>query len=40
MTVDREKILADLTRAEKAELLEWIVRDLGNVFPGIDSNPV
>ncbi|HWX42817.1 MAG TPA: DUF433 domain-containing protein [Blastocatellia bacterium] len=39
MTVDREKILADLTRAEKAELLEWIVRDLGDVFPGIDSDP-
>jgi len=39
MTVDREKILADLTRAEKAELLEWIVRDLGDVFPGIDTNP-
>jgi uncharacterized protein (DUF433 family) len=39
MTVDREKILADLTRAEKAELLEWIVRDLGDVFPGIESNP-
>jgi uncharacterized protein (DUF433 family) len=39
MTAEREKILSDLTRAEKAELLEWIIRDLGDVFPGVESNP-
>ena len=26
-----------MTRAEKAELLKWIVRDLGDDFPGIDA---
>jgi uncharacterized protein (DUF433 family) len=39
MTDDKEKILSDMTRAEKAELLQWIVRDLGDAFPGIDSRP-
>ena len=34
---DREKLLAEMTRAEKAELLRWIVRDLGDDFPGIDA---
>ena len=32
-------MLAEMTRAEKAELLRWIVRDLGDDFPGIDSKP-
>lgn len=36
-TSDREKLLSELTRAEKAELLKWIVRDLGDDFPGIES---
>jgi uncharacterized protein (DUF433 family) len=39
MTEDKEKILSDLSRAEKAELLQWIVRDLGDAFPGIESKP-
>jgi len=34
-----EKILNSMTRGEKAELLQLIVRDLGDVFPGIDSTP-
>jgi uncharacterized protein (DUF433 family) len=38
-TAEREKMLAEMTRAEKAELLRWIVRDLGDDFPGIESNP-
>src|SRR5436305_105507 len=37
MTEEKEKILSDMTRAEKAELLQWIVRDLGDAFPGIES---
>jgi uncharacterized protein (DUF433 family) len=37
MTKETEKILSDMTRAEKAELLQWIVRDLGDAFPGIES---
>jgi len=36
---EREKMLAEMTRAEKAELLRWIVRDLGDDFPGIESKP-
>jgi len=39
ITEEKEKILSDLTRAEKAELLQWIVRDLGDAFPGIESKP-
>lgn len=32
-----EKLLSQLTPAEKAQLLQWVVRDLGDAFPGIDS---
>ncbi|MCX6029926.1 MAG: DUF433 domain-containing protein [Chloroflexi bacterium] len=28
-----------MTRPEKAQLLQWIVRDIGEAFPGIDSTP-
>jgi uncharacterized protein (DUF433 family) len=38
-SADREKMLAEMTRAEKADLLRWIVRDLGDDFPGIESKP-
>lgn len=34
-----EKMLVSLNRAEKAQVLQWVVRDLGDAFPGIDSNP-
>ncbi len=34
-----EKLLAEMTRAEKAQLLQWLVRDLGDAFPGIESRP-
>ncbi len=34
-----ERILSTTTRAEKAQVLQWVVRDLGDAFPGIDSNP-
>lgn len=34
-----EKLLTAMTRAEKAQLLQWVVRDLGDSFPGIESNP-
>jgi uncharacterized protein (DUF433 family) len=33
------RLLAELTRAEKALVLQWVVRDLGEAFPGIESNP-
>ena len=34
-----EKLLAGMTRAEKAQLLQWVVRDLGDAFSGIASTP-
>ncbi len=34
-----EKLLSELTRSEKAQVLQWIVRDVGDAFPGIDSSP-
>lgn len=34
-----EEMLPQLTRAEKAELLQSVARDLGDAFPGIESNP-
>jgi uncharacterized protein (DUF433 family) len=34
-----EQLLVAMSRAEKAQLLQWVVRDLGDVHPGIDSNP-
>ena len=34
-----ENTIASLTRAEKAKLLQWIVQDLGDAFPGIESSP-
>ena len=30
-------LLPQLTRAEKAQLLQWVVMDLGEAFPGIES---
>jgi len=36
---DAEKILGAMSRAEKAQVLQWVVRDLGDAFPGIDCNP-
>lgn len=35
-----EELLASLSRAEKAQLLQWIVHDLGDAFPGIESDPM
>jgi uncharacterized protein (DUF433 family) len=36
---DAEQALATMTRAEKAQLLRWVVRDLGEAFPGVESTP-
>lgn len=36
---DAEELLKGLTRSEKAQLLQWVVRDLGDAFPGVESNP-
>jgi uncharacterized protein (DUF433 family) len=34
-----ERILPTLSRGEKAQLLKWVVQQLGDDFPGIDSRP-
>jgi uncharacterized protein (DUF433 family) len=34
-----EKLLPTLSPGEKAQLLKWVVQDLGGAFPGIDSRP-
>lgn len=34
---EAENLLPTLTRAEKAQLLQAVVRDLGDAFPGIES---
>ena len=36
---EAEKLLAEMSRAEKAQLLQWIVSDLGDAFPGIERTP-
>ena len=36
---ETEKLISRMTRAEKAQVLQWIVQDLGDVFPGIESTP-
>ena len=41
MTViqEAENLLPSLTRGEKAQLLQWVARDLGDAFPGVESIP-
>jgi uncharacterized protein (DUF433 family) len=34
-----ERELSLLSSSEKAQVLQWIVRDLGQAFPGIESTP-
>jgi uncharacterized protein (DUF433 family) len=34
-----DKIWPRLSRAEKAQLLQWAARDVGDAFPGIESTP-
>ncbi|OQY98854.1 MAG: hypothetical protein B6D41_01995 [Chloroflexi bacterium UTCFX4] len=34
-----EQLLAELSRSEKAQVLQWVVQDLGEAFPGIQSDP-
>ena len=39
MQKEVESLLSKLMRAEKAEVLQWVARDLGDPFPGIDNDP-
>ena len=34
---EAEQLLSRMTRGEKAQLLQHVVRDLGDAFPGIDT---
>jgi uncharacterized protein (DUF433 family) len=36
---EAERVVASLTTAEKAQLLQSVVSDLGDAFTGIESNP-
>jgi uncharacterized protein (DUF433 family) len=36
---EAERLLSEMTRAEKVQLLQRIVQDLGDAFPGIESRP-
>ncbi len=33
------ELLAELTPGEKAQTLQWLVRDLTSIFPGVESSP-
>lgn len=37
--LDIQKLLGQMSRAEKAQVLQWIARDLGDAFPGVESLP-
>lgn len=36
---ESEKLLSRMSRAEKAEILQWIIQDLSDAFPGIENRP-
>ena len=36
---EMEEFVAALSRVEKAQLLQWVVQDLGEAFPGVESRP-
>lgn len=36
---EAEKLISTMTRGEKAQLLQMVVRDLGDAHPGIEKTP-
>ena len=36
---EAEALIAKMSRAEKAQILQVVVRDIGEAFPGIESTP-
>jgi uncharacterized protein (DUF433 family) len=34
-----ENLLSELSRGEKSQLLQWVVRELGDDFPGVETRP-
>ncbi|MBA4183956.1 MAG: DUF433 domain-containing protein [Acidobacteria bacterium] len=35
---ETELAIAGLSKAEKAQLLKWLARDVGDAFPGVEKN--
>src|SRR6059058_1554611 len=36
---EAEKLLPQMTRAEKAKLLQLVAQDIGDAYPGVESTP-
>ncbi|MGH9610208.1 MAG: DUF433 domain-containing protein [Bryobacteraceae bacterium] len=36
---DFEKVLPSFSPGEKAQILKWVVQDMSDAFPGVDSRP-
>ena len=36
---EAERLLSEMTNSEKAQLLQRVARDLGEAFPGIETDP-
>ena len=34
---EAQRLLSQMTPGEKAQVLQWVVRDLGDAFPGIET---
>ncbi len=39
MATNSEKVISELSRGEKAQLLQWLMKDLSDDFAGIESRP-
>jgi uncharacterized protein (DUF433 family) len=39
MVEEAQELLARMSPAEKAEMVQAVIRDIGGVYPGIESNP-
>ncbi len=39
MSTPLQEVQSRLARPEKAQLLQWVVNDLGEAFPGIANTP-
>jgi len=36
---EAERLLSEMTQGEKSQILQWVVRGLGDSYPGIESDP-
>ncbi|HEY4330499.1 MAG TPA: DUF433 domain-containing protein [Phycisphaerae bacterium] len=36
---EAQRLIAGMNRAEKAQILQWVARDIGDAFPGIERRP-